>query len=335
MTNFNLSPKILYFGTPDGAEYMSDCTFHGLRELLGENVVDARPIRYMYKQRTKQEQDGLLSLYGNGFTLAGRLPELNIDRTDIINKIKLKYFDYIIFGAAYRNDCVYSDSIETVLSHYEPKKIIFISGDDASYPGQQNPPSYNGIHFLRERYDDDNTIPISFSTPKENIVKEIPEKTINLMPLIPGVPWNEETKKTYIYKTEEEYYNAYKQSLFGLTWKKGGWDCLRHYEILSQGCIPLFLDIVHLPKTMMIHFPRHELEKVLDVAVKIERYNKTMDFVYDKYTIQNIDFQNIHFNNIDSYGYYEIANNLLTHTKTYLTTEYTAKYILDNINKLQ
>lgn len=43
-------------------------------------------------------------------------------------------------------------------------------------------------------------------------------------------------KNTYIFENEEEYYNDYKKSLFAITRKKGGWDCMRHYEILACGC---------------------------------------------------------------------------------------------------
>jgi hypothetical protein len=45
------------------------------------------------------------------------------------------------------------------------------------------------------------------------------------------------------YNTEEEYYNEYKKSYFAITTKKCGWDCMRHYEILANGCIPYFLNI--------------------------------------------------------------------------------------------
>ena len=48
---------------------------------------------------------------------------------------------------------------------------------------------------------------------------------------------------TYIFDDEESYYNDYAKSLFAITMKKGGWDCLRHYEILAAGCLPVFLNI--------------------------------------------------------------------------------------------
>lgn len=330
---YNSSPKILFFGTPAGVDYQSDCLFHGLRELLGESVVDADRINYMYDDVNPA---GKSSMYGMGFTLPGRLSStVLIDRTDIVNKIKNKYFDFVMFGATHRNDSMYL--VNEVLANYEPNKIVFINGYDA-YNGtpDHNPPPYKGIHFVRERYVDDDTLPISVSTPKENVVKHVPTKTRNLMPIIPGVPWFSKSRETYVYNTEQEYYDAYKESFFGLTWKKAGWEALRHYEILSQGCVPLFLDIAHIPTTTLIHFPKKQVERVLDVAVKIKNYSKTMEFEYHGCTIQNIDFfTDIQFNNPESYGYYDIANELLEYTRTYLTTEFTAKYVLDSINTLQ
>lgn len=49
-------------------------------------------------------------------------------------------------------------------------------------------------------------------------------------------------KSNYRYGPDDEaaYHKMYQNSLFALTKKKGGWDCLRHYEILANGCIPIF-----------------------------------------------------------------------------------------------
>lgn len=319
------TPKILYFGTPiAGLDYLSDTVFHGLRQLLGDSVVDAVKLDYMYNSFPEKEKH---TIYGKGFTVPTRLPDIYIDRTDIVHKIISKYFDFIIFGAPYSSDCM--ELINLVTLHYDSRKIVFINGGDSWPPGQQTPPAINGIHFLRERFENDNTIPLSFSIPKENIISDVPNKRFYLMPLIPNV------RKTYVYETEQAYNAMYRDSMFGLTWRKNGWDCMRHYEILSQGCVPLFLDIKNLPASMMIHFPRKQLEEVLDVAIQIENYNKNMNFSYENFVIQDIDFYDIQFKHPESYGYYDIADKLLQYTKTYLTTEYTAKYILDSIKRFQ
>lgn len=83
--------------------------------------------------------------------------------------------------------------------------------------------------------------PITFSIPKDKIVLSIPLKTKNCSDLIPG------KIETYIYQNEEDYYKEYQSSLFAITTKKGGWDCLRHYEIMANGCIPYFPNIEQCP----------------------------------------------------------------------------------------
>lgn len=63
--------------------------------------------------------------------------------------------------------------------------------------------------------------PINFSIPKEKICKSYKIKTKILSDLIPGIG------STYIYNSEEDYYNEYKQSYFAITKKKvGGTACV-------------------------------------------------------------------------------------------------------------
>ena len=91
--------------------------------------------------------------------------------------------------------------------------------------------------------------PISFSIPKEKICENYNVKTKILSSLIPG------DLSTYIYNTEEEYYNEYKTSYFAITTKKAGWDCMRHYEILSVQTLLYFPKIENKPKLTMSSFP--------------------------------------------------------------------------------
>ena len=93
--------------------------------------------------------------------------------------------------------------------------------------------------------------PITFSIPKEKIYENYNViKTKILSNLIPDFTLN------YIYDNEEEYYNEYKTSYFAITRKKAGWDCMRHYEILANGCIPYFLNIENCPKNTMYLLPK-------------------------------------------------------------------------------
>lgn len=92
--------------------------------------------------------------------------------------------------------------------------------------------------------------PITFSIPNEKIINKISTKSKFISNLIPG------KKETYIYNTEKDYYEEYQKSIFAITTSKGGWDCLRHYEILANGCIPYFPNIGECPPNIMKFLPK-------------------------------------------------------------------------------
>jgi hypothetical protein len=138
--------------------------------------------------------------------------------------------------------------------------------------------------------------PISFSIPKEKIVANVTEKTKLLSSIIPG------DRTTYIYNVESEYYKEYQNSIFAITTKKAGWDCMRHYEILANGCIPVFPDIENCPPNTMTFLPK-------DLLIKANN-------LYEDSKNKQID-------------YLPLARELLEYTKKYLTTENIANYILE------
>jgi hypothetical protein len=80
---------------------------------------------------------------------------------------------------------------------------------------------------------DDNSLksikihPISFCIPEENIVVSVPPKKKAFGRVIPGI------KSTYFdLVNETQYFEDLSHSLFAITYKKGGWDCLRHLVTL-------------------------------------------------------------------------------------------------------
>ena len=97
-----------------------------------------------------------------------------------------------------------------------------------------------------------NIHPLSFCIPDEYIVREPPPKTQVWAEVIPG-----ETL-TYRFGPEQEaeYDAMYRDSRFAFTTRKGGWDCLRHYEILAAGAIPVFTDLKHCPAHTLTTFPK-------------------------------------------------------------------------------
>lgn len=97
---------------------------------------------------------------------------------------------------------------------------------------------------------------ISYSIPEEKIIKTLPVKT-KLFPKhivdkqIAGKIEGSYTK--YAFENEEDYYNDLQSSKFGITTKRSGWDCLRHYEIAANGTVICFKDLDKKPETCAPH----------------------------------------------------------------------------------
>lgn len=117
--------------------------------------------------------------------------------------------------------------------------------------------SDNIIDIANQCYTEKGIYPISFSHHNiDKILYFYKDKSKNQGHVIPG------DNSTYIFTTEEDYYNDYRISLFGLTKLKGGWDCNRHVEILYNSCLPLFENVNNIPKYTMIHYPKHLLNEI-------------------------------------------------------------------------
>ncbi len=228
--------KVLYLSEAVVHEYMCDMLFHGLRSVLGADVVDVNHLEFMYQD----------TVHG-GYTIWGLLPQVEVDRTDITNKIRNKYFDLIIYGMAH----LWRGYLDEVVAAYSPSRVFFVDGcDDYSVA----PVRGKGVYFKRElpNYYTD-LLPIQFAIPKEKIFKETFGKIRLMAPLDP------DNRNTYGYVTEESYYRQYIESYFGKTVKKGGWDCLRHYEIMAAGCLPYFERLEECPSRTLEHLPKADL----------------------------------------------------------------------------
>lgn len=147
--------------------------------------------------------------------------------------------------------------------------------------------------------------PMQFSIPESKIVKEIPHKDKDFAFIIPG------NLSTYIYKLESDYYKDYQRSYFAITCKKAGWDALRHYEILANGCIPYFVDIDNCPSNTMCFLPK----KLIKEAMNLE----------------GVSYLHIDHTKFNRTRYYEILHQLLEHTRKRLTTRSMASYLLKTV----
>lgn len=287
--------KILFIsaGGPT-QDYLRDCCFHGLRSLFGPDVVDVGKLDSMYQGADRSR------MYGKGFSLYSLLPNIEVDRSDIPRKIKNRYFDAIFYGSIHRNQ----DYLHEVTSQYSADRIILIDGED--HPGHLS--GIPATTFKRELHRPVPGVhPIQFSIPKEKILSSPPKKTRLMAPMDPM------DATTYIYKTEESYYVQYAESCYAATMMKAGWDCLRHYEIMSQWCLPYFRSFDACPPTIMEKLPRAEL---LLIKHLVEFFYPPFAGTGEKILKQAWD---------------ELIPSMNIILHTYLTTEAMATYILDTV----
>jgi hypothetical protein len=290
--------KILFIAKGDLPDFQSDMVFHGLRSLFGADVIDANKIWHMYKKDKEQYWTERVPdqgrSYGRGFTLYGTFEDIDDSlRIDLVDKIRSKYFDYVVYGSITR--C--QDYIQEVLKVYNKGKIIFIDGED--HQGIDYSLIDVGGHLFKRELNTsptDRLHPINFCIPEEKVLSSVPEKSQDWGTVQPG------KLETYIFDEEKPYFEDYQKSYFGLTFKKGGWDTLRHLEILMNGCIPYFPDLEKCPPETMMKFPKELILKSNEVVASAK---------------------------IDMNWYKDTVNQLLDHTRKNLTTKSVVKEMLE------
>lgn len=200
--------------------------------------------------------------------------------------LKKEYFDLVIFSSIHRQ-------IGYFLQYYpylKPEFTVILDGEDHgalfSYSGFYWRKYYYWLlpkihkkffYFKREINEETNyfrfykilpkklanelPLPknlkqISFSIPQNKIVKTIPAKE----KLFPTHIVDEEvsaqvegSQNKYAFKNEAEYYLDIQKSKFGITTKRAGWDCLRHYEIAANGTVICFRDLNKKPPLCAPH----------------------------------------------------------------------------------
>lgn len=291
------------------ADYLCDMVYHGFIQLGFDIDLLTRDgdYRFMFiDQATKQQR---WNEWGHGFTMYNLIQPSKkqmITKQIAQQKILQKQYDFIVYGSIQRCNLLQ----DFVIANYPKGKIVYINGQDwigSDWNIIQNlkyrilKRSEIGLYFKREMDDflSDYCIPISFAVPQCKIYNGILQKTLYRATIIPG------KKQTYIYTQEQPYYQGYRDSYFGITCAKSGFDCLRHYQIMMNGCIPYFVGIDKIPQYCMVNFPKN-----------IIRYTNKL-------------FQK-KIKNDKQLKYY--CNWFLDYTKKYLTTKQLAKYICSKVD---
>jgi hypothetical protein len=319
--------KVLYIASNQTNDFLSDAVFHGLHNIEGVEVTDFNNLWYMFNDIDKSSL--VNKFHGRGFTYYADLKPVEVDRSNVLNKIQSLYFDKVIYGNPRR--CL--DLYDQVSQYYHTEKIIFLDGNDEhNQPGVYEELLGRGVYFRRELSIDDkqkhpSIKPISFAFPENKIQVSVPNKEKLLAQIIPGV------SETFTFNDEESYLNDYRSSLFGFTWRKAGWDCLRHYEILGSDCIPLFLDIEACPETICTTIPKSILKEYYKASGIYDLFEMDRDVVYDDKRCLVINKDLTKINDIEiTKEFLDLYMNFLNILKEYniknITTKALAKYVL-------
>lgn len=178
-----------------------------------------------------------------------------------------------------------------------------------SCPSSIRPDCFCVPNLGRDWKPQDVVFPISYSLPEELFVKEIPAKTKDCADIVPRV------RGTYRFTSEAEYVAEYSRSFYCLTFKKGGWDVLRHYEIIAAGCMPYLVDIEHTPVYVLYHLPKQLLLEARDLP-GVHFNCSGVRVVIDHRVFPRE-------------RYFTLLGQLLAHARSYLTTTAMAKYVLN------
>jgi hypothetical protein len=277
------------------SDYLQDSIYLGFKDLFGKDVESTQECSYLYKGSNFDKN----RFWGYGFTYTNILDsELqNVTRESTLEKIKDNYYDIIVYTNVSRNSWM----IDEVTKYTDKNKLFLVNVEDEHWRFEHL--SNDICYFKRElhKITQKNIKPIFYGIHKSKLFEGSVEKTQDLSISIPSLDYcTNISSSKIIFDNEKEYYDDYRISKFGLTKKKGGWDSMRHYEILANKCVPIFENIDDCPETCLINLPKKKLSKI--------------EKSYKKFTDED---------------YNEIQSELYNFTKENLTTDCLAKYILN------
>lgn len=269
-------PRILFL-TADHEDYLADALLHGLRTLLGADVVDHPKAEFLYDTYPRERRG---ALYGRGFTLYGLLPDIDVDRHRPLERARAGEFDLVVFADIWSSFGRFAQ----LAPELEDTPLAVLDGAD-----RQEPYPYAGkwwrkrawwtlprahtraLYFKRELtpltgwFRSFLLLPpplaarlpsvrrmreISFSFPAEKVLTSPGGRRERLLArhvVDPEVAARLGLGTSYAFGGEADYYADLQAARFGITVKRAGWDCLRHYEQAANGCVPCFRELDRKP----------------------------------------------------------------------------------------
>jgi len=269
-------PLRLLFLTDDREDYLADGVLHGLRSLEGVDVVDVPRKECLYVGGRRCRVAPELGVRGGGFTLYGLLqePAGGIDRSQIWRRLEAGWFDAVVVGNVWRQWGLLLQW-QALLAG---TPLLLLDGDDDErlYPSSGTRYRQFGplsglrqllaaptCHYFKRELTERSRPwgrrlqlhPLAFAVPEEVIAAAVPPKAqrfpahvvdAELQALIGG-------STGYAFADETAYRADLGGARFGITGRRAGWDCLRHYEIAASGTVLCFRDLNRKPARCAPH----------------------------------------------------------------------------------
>lgn len=260
----------ILFLTESREDYLADSILHGLVS-LGHEVVDYPRKHVLYITPKDHSVSNEHNVRGHGFTLYRTLADRSVDRSFVIQRLEAGCFDLVVIGQIWRQ----WGQVLDLAPLMQTLPVVLLDGDDDTRLfhrsgtrlrryGWQPFPIRSGLcfYFKRElqRLGAQDRIcrvmPASFSIPSRKIrLINIDAKHQRLAThcVDPEVAHASGLHTSYAFTSEDAYYHDLAVSRFAVTTKRGGWDCLRHYEIAAAGTIPCFRRLHMKPSACAPH----------------------------------------------------------------------------------
>jgi hypothetical protein len=290
--------------TDSKADYLQDQILIGLKRFDQVECLDYPRKGIIYEDCSIPDSD----LYGNGFTIWKTIDsDGKVNRSNIFKRLYAGEFDLLIFGSIHRQ----KEKFEKIDLNRVNCPIIFLDGEDERYSrrfrdlvpffselrnryqrGMEVVPQFgaeiyepslnSGFYFKREKRDHltrkNSLHRVSFSIPDEKILECRPVKEQTFQTQVQcSIAYEldevaENCTKEPIFDSEASYYEDIAAAKYGVTMKKGGWECMRHYEIAANWTVPCFYNLLEKPAESAPHGLR-DLENCImfSTAKELER----------------------------------------------------------------
>lgn len=266
----------ILFLTDDREDYLADGLLHGLRQLPGVELIDYPRKECMYEGGRHCRVAPEFGVRGGGFSLYGLLkePEGGIDRSFIWQRLAAGWFNAVLVSNVWRQWGLLLQWRELLAT----QSLLLLDGDDDQrlYPrsgtrvrqfgigtGLTNLLQLPNTHMFKRELTNRrrklglglNVHPLAFSIPESLISQQLPNKS----QLFPSHIVDQDLSNklganaNYVFADEQSYRSDLASSRFGITTRRAGWDCLRHYEIAAAGAVICFRDLEQKPVSCAPH----------------------------------------------------------------------------------